>query len=402
MRVALVSPYSWSYPGGVTRHVMALAEQLRSEGNHVRVLAPFDPPGRRAALLHQGSVPQPMSVPNDLVTLGPTVGVSANGAVSNLAVTASATRIMLRELRTGCYDVVHIHEPVAPPIGWFAAARVQSPLVGTFHAYSENPVSNGIANFFGARRVLDRLHVRIAVSEAAAWTGRHWFGGQYRVVPNGVHVRCREVGRGATRRPSERLRLVFVGQPVQRKGLPVLLDAFRLLRHDMLVDLVLVGPSPEDLPAGLCRGLGIRALGKVEDETKWCELERADVLCAPSLGGESFGMVLTEAFAAATPVVASDIAGYRDVVRHGVNGMLVPPADSQALAETLRELCARPKQLAALSHAAVAAAERFAWPTVAASVVDAYLDAIAAHRTRASRGRAAVGGTRAALSAARG
>jgi phosphatidyl-myo-inositol alpha-mannosyltransferase len=391
MRIALVSPYSWSYPGGVTRHVQALADQFRGEGNYARVLAPFDTPGRKASLFHRGAEPQPLEVPEHFVSLGPTVGVKANGAVSNLSITAFGLTTMLHELRTGRYDVVHIHEPVAPLIGWVAADRTRLPLVGTFHTYSERPLPNGIANVLGARRVLGRLHVRIAVSEAAAWTGRRWFGGQYRIIPNGVHVDPQRAGLVGARQPGSRLRIVFVGQPVERKGLPVLLRAFQLLQEQLPIDLVMVGPSPDDLPSTMRDRPGVNALGKVDDETKRRELERADVLCAPSLGGESFGMVLTEAFAAGTPAVASDIVGYRDVVRHAVNGVLVPPADALALAAALRDLWAQPQQLAMMSRAAAADADRFAWPGVAASVFDAYHDAIAARgasvRRRPTRSR---------------
>jgi len=382
MRVALVSPYSWSYPGGVTRHVDALAGELRAQGKFVRVLAPFDPPGRKSSMRHHGAEPQSVKVPAHFVSLGPTVGVKANGAVSNLSLTAFGLSTMLNELRTGRYDVVHIHEPVAPLIGWVAADRVHLPLVGTFHAYSDKSLPNGIANVLGARRVLGRLHVRIAVSEAAAWTGRRWFGGEYRIIPNGVHVDPQRGLRVRARRPGDRLRIVFVGQPVERKGLPVLLHAFGLLQGDMPIDLVMIGPSPDDLPSTLRSRPGVHALGKVDDRTKYRELERADVLCAPSLGGESFGMVLTEAFAAGRPVVASDIAGYRDVVRDGVTGVLVPPSDAQALAKALRNLWAQPPQLASMGRAAAADAERFAWPGVAARVLDAYHDAIAARNER--------------------
>ena len=377
MRIALVSPYSWSYPGGVTRHIEALAERFIGDGHHVRVLAPFDPANRFSAALHRGAGPQPMSPPDYLVSLGRTIGLKANGAVSNVALAPHAVSTMHQELRTGRYDVVHIHEPVVPLAGWVAADWTRLPLVGTFHTYSENNVTNGIANLIGARRVLNRLHVRIAVSEAAAWTARRYFGGHYRVIPNGVHVDPQSAQRTASRASGDRLRIVFVGQAVERKGLPLMLRAFEALREHVPVELTVIGPSPEELSPLMLDSRGVRVLGKVDEQSKRAELAHADVLCAPSLRGESFGMVLTEAFAAGTPVVASDIAGYRDVVQHGLDGVLVAPGDAQALAEALRDLHEEPARRVQMAHAAAARAERFAWPRVAREVLSAYEDAIA-------------------------
>jgi phosphatidylinositol alpha-mannosyltransferase len=390
MRIALVSPYSWTYPGGVTRHIEALAERFLAEGHHVRVLAPFDPPGRFSAALHRGAGPQSVQAPDYLVSLGRTVGFKANGAVSNLSITPYGVATMHHELRTGGYDVVHIHEPVAPLAGWVATDATRLPLVGTFHSYSNKVVPNGIANLIGARRVLNRLHVRIAVSEAAAWTGRRWFGGHYRVIPNGVHVDPEQVLAMAQRPVGDRLRIVFVGQAVERKGLPLLLRAFEALREHIPCELNVIGPAPEELQPLMLDTRGVRMLGKVDDEEKRRVLAEADVLCAPSLGGESFGMVLTEAFAAGTPVIASNIAGYRDVVRDGVDGVLVAPGDAQALAEALRDLWEEPERRARLAQAAARDVERFAWPRVAAEVMEAYRDAIATPQPEGLVSRAAV------------
>ena len=340
MRVGLVSPYSWTYPGGVTRHIEALAKELDRAGHDVRVLAPFDPDRRRTAVLHRGARPQVREVPEWLVPLGGTFGWPSNGAVSNLAGHPSAVSALRRELRAGDFDVVHVHEPVAPLIGWDALTSADAPLVGTFHCYSESVLPHKVAALIGARRKLNHLQVRIAVSEAAAWTGRRFYGGRYRVVPNGVVVPEGGAPEPRRRAPGEPLRIAFVGQAVERKGLPVLLRAFEALRREVPAELIVIGSTDSELAPLLVESEGVVALGRVDDAEKERALREADLLCAPSLGGESFGMVLTEAFAAGTPVVASDIAGYRDVVSDGVDGLLFPRGDATQLAET----AARPGQ----------------------------------------------------------
>ncbi len=397
MRIALLSPYSWTYPGGVTRHIEALAEQFIAQGHFVRVLAPCDPPGRFSSALHRGAAPQAIEPPEYLVPLGRTIGIPANGAISNVSITPFALATALLELRTGGYDVVHIHEPMSPVAPWVVSDWMRMPKVGTWHTYNESHLINRISTLIGARRMLNGLHVRIAVSEASAWTAQRFFGGHYRIIPNGVHVDPQRARRGAARPAGGRLQVVFVGQAVERKGLPLLLRAFEALRDHIPCELTVIGPTDEELGPLVLDPRGIRALGKVDDSTKWDELEKADVLCAPSLGGESFGMVLTEAFAAGTPVVASDIAGYRDVVRGGVDGILVPPADAQALAEALRELYYEPQDRAAMAREAVRGVERFAWSHIAGQVLDAYQDAIATRVPDRPIKRLAVGiGVRAA------
>jgi phosphatidylinositol alpha-mannosyltransferase len=381
MRIALVSPYSWTYPGGVTRHIEALAEQYLAQGHDVRVLSPVDPDDRFALRMHRGARPSQRPLPDYLVPLGRTVGFPSNGAVSNVAYGVSTVVALRRELERG-YDVVHLHEPVAPIPGWDSLMTVDAPLVATFHCYSENVFSNHLANFFGARRRLNRLHVRIAVSQAAAWTGRRFFGGTYRIIPNGVDVPAApapapRAAHHAT--PEDPLRIAFIGQAVERKGLPVLLRAFEALREHVPATLHVIGVDDAGLAPLMLDPRDVVAHGKCSDAEKLSVLADADVLCAPSLGGESFGMVLTEAFAAGTPVVASDIAGYRDVVQHDVNGVLVPRGDPTALAEALRDLALDPARRAALAVAAAQAAPRYAWSNVAGEVMDAYADAIAVH-----------------------
>ena len=210
MRIALLSPYSWTYPGGVTRHIEALASELAAGGHEARVLAPFDPDDALVARLHRGARPQPRSVPDGLRLARAHVGLPANGAVSNMALTPravlrAAPRAARRRLRRRCTSTSRSCRCSA---GMRSCSAGELPLVGTFHTYSENVLTNGLAAVpLGGRRRMNRLHVRIAVSEAAAWTARRFYGGRYRIIPNGVHLldgaaRRRAAGALATRRCS--------------------------------------------------------------------------------------------------------------------------------------------------------------------------------------------------------
>jgi phosphatidylinositol alpha-mannosyltransferase len=318
-------------------------------------------------------------MPEYLTPLGRTAGFGANGSVSNLAPFPAGGVVAPRRLvRSGEFDVIHVHEPVVPLVGWNATLGAHDPVVGTFHTYSTRPLPNRIATVLGARRVFNRLSARIAVSEAAAWTGRRWYGGEYRIIPNGVDVDA------APKEPkphSEELRILFVGRSEERKGLPILLTAFNALVEHVPCRLTVIGTEREEIlryvaDPELLRFMDIR--GRVSREELWAELHRADLLCAPSLSGESFGMVLTEAFAAGTPVIASAIAGYSDVVSDGLDGLLVPPGDPQRLAEELQRVHFEPERLQEMGEAARRSAQRYAWPRVADQLTAVYERAIEA------------------------
>ena len=388
MRVALVSPYSYTYPGGVGRHVEALAQELTQQGHEIRLLAPYDPDDRLARVAHRGARPQPRPLPDYLVPLGRTMGFPMNGAVSNLAAFPETVGAVGRELRHGGYDLVHVHEPNAPYASWYATEAARVPVVGTFHTYSTSPLANRFAaSFIGARRLYAKLSARIAVSEAAQWTAQRYYGGRYRIVPNGVDL---SAARPDDSRPNESLRIVFLGRAEERKGLPVLLRAFEALRGvGVPARLTVAGPSPAEVEPLLLDREGIDLAGQVDDAEKWRLLGDADLLSAPSLGGESFGMVLTEAFASGTPVVASDIAGYRDVVRDGRDGVLVPAGDAVALGETLLELASDPARRSEMAEAARERAERFAWPNVAREVESVYEEALSVPEPATRLARAA-------------
>jgi phosphatidylinositol alpha-mannosyltransferase len=307
------------------------------------------------------------------------MGFGANGSVSNLAPFPAGGVVAPRlQVRRGEFDVIHVHEPLVPLVGWNATLGAHDPVVGTFHAYSTRPLPNYIANAVGARRVFNRLAARIAVSEAAAWTGRRWYGGEYTIIPNGVDV---DAAPSDPVPPTDNLRILFVGRPEERKGLPILLTAFNALVEHVPCRLTVIGAEREDVlryvaDPDLLHFMDIR--GRVSGKDLWRELHEADVLCAPSLSGESFGMVLTEAFAAGTPVVASAIAGYSDVVSDGHDGLLVPPGDPQRLAEELQRVYHEPERLREMGRAAHRSAQRYAWPRIADQVSSVYERAIEA------------------------
>ncbi len=377
VRVGIVSPYSYTYPGGVGRHAEALTAELIDQGHEALLLAPYDPDDRLARAMHRGAAPEQRPLPDHFVPLGRTAGLPMNGAVSNLALSPAVVPTLRRELKRGKFDVVHVHEPNAPFVSWFATELARTPLVGTFHCYSRSPVINTVAaNVATARRLYNKLHVRIAVSEAARWTCERFYGGEYRIVPNGVDL---SAARPSDRsQPRDQLELLFLGRAEARKGLPVLLRAFEALRGaGVAARLTVAGATQAEVEPLLLDVEGVEIAGRVDEDEKQRLLGAADLLVAPALGGESFGMVLTEAFAAGTPAVASNIAGYRDVARDGIDSVLVPPADAAALGETLRELALDPARRLEMGVAARERAERFSWSHVAEEVTEAYEDAVA-------------------------
>ena len=344
MRVAIVTPYSWTYPGGVNGHVDALARELIARGHELRVLAPSDPPDR----LEPGASPWRPGARRAARLRGRrssrTKAFGANGSVSNIGIFPDGVTKMRRELRAFGPDVVHVHEPPAGPLTWDACSYGGAPVVATFHAYSTKPLLNHVATLAGARRKFNQLAGRIAVSEAAAWTGRRWFGGTYDVIPNGVDVDAPPAGAEAARRraaPGLRRPPRGAQGPARAADRVRGADRARGRPPDRDRRRPRRGRPPPRRSRAPRRG-SRRSAASHGDEL-WRRLHEADLLCAPSLTGESFGMILTEAFAAGTPVLASNIAGYADVVTDGEDGILVPPADPQRLAEELQALSRDPR-----------------------------------------------------------
>jgi phosphatidylinositol alpha-mannosyltransferase len=329
VRVGLVCPYSWSVPGGVQSHVTGLARALGDLGVDAEVLAPADEPVE------------------GIVRLGRSISIPSNGSVQRVALSPAAAARTARAVRGRGFDLVHVHEPMLPVAGLAALAAARVPVVATLHMYRQALLWYAVFAPV-VRAAARRVDVFLAVSPAAAEYGRRGTGRTAEIVPNGIDYDAF----GSLDAQRDGRRILFIGRDEPRKGLAVLRDAHARLRTP--AELTLVGPN-----------------GRVPDGELRRELARADVLVAPSLGGESFGIVLVEAMAAGVPVVASDIAGYREVLPSAA-GVLVPPGDAAALARAVDALLEDAGRRAQLGAAGRREAQRYAWPRIAARTLEVY------------------------------
>ncbi len=362
MKIGLVSPYVYPLPGGVTQHVRFLYENLRQRGHDVRILT--------------SSHGLQRSSDGDVIRLGKGFSMPANGSVGTVTLSpryVSQARELLDRER---FDVLHFHEPFVPFLSLVILRESQSVNVGTFHAYGGwSP-----AYEFGSRALrgyADRLHGRIAVSAAARHFIDRYFPGDYKVIPNGVDVERYQRAVPVARWQDGRQNVLFVGRFEPRKGVLDMLKGYRLLRRAGVdARLLLVGGGPQEREArryvATRRLQGVEFLGRVSDDEKAQLFRTADVYASPATGRESFGIVLLEAMAAGAPIVASDIHGYKGVVRRGREALLVPPKDHKELAASIGRLL-RDRELAAeMSASGMRRAEEFSWPRVTAKVDDYY------------------------------
>ena len=385
MRVGLVSPYSWTVPGGVNHHVEHLADELEQRGHETWIIAPVGAatPSRRIDSRRQAMAER-------FIPMGSAAPVPSNGSRAYVWVSPKIFGRMDRAVRYGRFDVLHVHEPCTPWVAGAAVLMATCPVVGTFHAALEKSALYDNLKFL-AGPVMHRLDVRVAVSEAARAFPQSRFPGPYRIIPNGVPVEMYAPALGA---PKVRGRILFVGRAERRKGLGVLLQAFTLLRGRMPeASLVVAGATRRQVletdrnGSGLHVDLaGVEALGWIADEEKIAHLGAAELVCAPSLAAESFGIVLAEAMAAGVPVVASDLPGYRAVLRDGQAGRLTPPGDPVALAGALYDLLQDAEERRRLTAAGSAAAAELSWSRITDRVIEAYEDALAAPRVRGVHG----------------
>jgi phosphatidyl-myo-inositol alpha-mannosyltransferase len=380
MKIGIVCPYSFDVPGGVQAHVTDLARVLRRMGHDVEVLAPAD----------TDSV-----VPDFVTPSGRAVGVPYNGSVARLAFgPVSFTRVR-RWIRDHHFDVLHLHEPTVPSLSMLALTVADGPIVATFH--TSTPRSWALTTFGGVLQpLLEKITARIAVSALARRVQMAHLGTDAVEIPNGVDVRFYAEATPLPGYPRRGGTVGFVGRYDEpRKGMSVLLDAVRpLVAARPSLQLLVVGPGDVDAllaAAGPALARRLVLLGRVDDHTKARALRSADVYCAPNIGGESFGIILTEAMAAGTPVLASDLEAFRRVLDGGGGGgspagELVPVGDSAALAARLVALLDDAPRRSVLSAAGRAAVQVYDWGHVGAAVLRVYEAAMAADPRRVSAG----------------
>ena len=375
MKVGIVVPYSWSFWGGVPEHAHHQALALRKLGVETRTLMGNDPPGQFTRVLHprSGRHGQP---PPDVIPVGRSVIVPANGALPNIILSPRSFLRVKQALERERFDVVHLHEPMTPIPCVATLALAEAPCVATHHASGDLGWLKPAKPLWGF--LLDRLVKRIAVSTQARDSAARYFPGEYEIIPNGVLIPERA---DPSRREN---RVVFIGRHDPRKGMEVVLRAWPQVRARTRARLRVVGADPLRVRLTMAQhrlsGEGVDVLGPVDDDALTQELLRAKALAAPSLGGESFGMVLTRAFACATPAVASDIDGYRDVMTPDT-AIAVPPGDSDALARGLIELLEdEPRRAQMGREARRLAEENYGWDDIAARLLEIYEAAARAGR----------------------
>ncbi len=365
MRIGMVCPYSFDVPGGVQSHVLQLAEVMRSRGHDVSVLAPSS---------------SHVALPDYVVSGGKAVPIPYNGSVARLRFGPATHRKVKRWLADGEFDVLHLHEPNAPSLSMLALVVAEGPIVATFHTSTTKSLTLSV--FQGILRPFhEKIVGRIAVSDIARRWQMEALGSDAVEIPNGVDVSSFANAPLLEGYPRPGKSVLFLGRfDERRKGMDMLLRALpALVERFGDIEVLVVGRGDED---ELCEEAGpladhLRFLGQVDDQEKASALRSADVYCAPNTGGESFGIVLVEAMAAGTAVVANDLDAFRSVLRDGEAGRLVPVDDDSALAEALIDVLGDDALRAGYVKAAKEAVRRYDWSVVAHEIMRVY-DTVAA------------------------
>lgn len=367
MKIALVSPYDFAYPGGVANHIFALERQFTRMGHEVKVIAPAS---RTVSAFGDRFIP-----------IGKPRAIPASGSITRITISLRLASRIKAVLEKENFDIIHLHEPFMPMLCTAVLRFSNTANVGTFHAFDGSPGYN-----FGRpistiilRRRLRKLHGKIAVSKSAMEFAGKYVPGYYNVIPNGVDLEHFSPDVSPIDRFCDgKINILFVGRLEKRKGLGYLLKAYQRVKEEITNSrLIIVGP-------------GIRLRRKYEKQVRRSELEdviftghvdydelpryykTADIFCAPATGRESFGMILLEAMAVGKPIVASNVGGYASIVAHGVDGLLVPPKDDKELARALVSLMIDEPLRQRMGAMGKRKAQDYTWERIAKEILDYY------------------------------
>ena len=372
LKIAMVSPYDFTWPGGVTAHVAYLSRELGRLGHQVQVLAPHSPS-------------RECQEAETFVPLGRSVPLPSGGSIARVSLSWWLYRKVRSLLKEEDFDIIHLHEPMAPILPLCVLEFSNTVNVGTFHATNNHTHLYKLSSLV-VKRWHRRLHGGIAVSPAAHSYVNNAFPGDYKIIPNGIDVeRFTQNAAPWPRYRDGKTNILFVGRLEKRKGLRYLLDAYSRLKWDLPnIRLLVVGsgnPDKECHRILAARGLrDVEFLGPVSQEDLPRYYATADIFCSPATGSESFGIVLLEAMAAGKPVVASDIEGYASIMSDGRQGILIPPKDSEALSTALARLVQDPSLRQEMGAEGRLTAEQYRWSEVARRVEDYYYQCLESHQ----------------------
>lgn len=378
MKIALVSPYDYNHPGGVSSHIGHLRAEFLTRGHDVTILSPR---GRKGGMEERPG----------FYGVGRTVAIPTNGSMARVTFDVTLFAAVKAILKREQFDVVHVHEPLAPLLPYMVLLNSPGANVGTFHAFRS---SSALYSTFKPymNLLMARLTSRIAVSAPALDFISQYFDGDYQIVPNGIDVHHFAGGEPFAWADDGRPRILFVGRFSEpRKGFKYLLRAMPLVQQQFPdAQLVVAGAGRPEKFAGIIERYRVRnvefaGMVSIDDLARY--YASCDVFCAPSIARESFGIVLLEAMAAGKPVVAGDNPGYASVMTNGREGLLAPPKDAQSLALALVRLLSSASLRRTMGDAGRITAARYAWPRIAADVLDVYGRAIGASNPRSVRSR---------------
>jgi len=368
LRIGMVCPYSLSVPGGVQQQVLSLSSALTRHGHNVRILAPCDGPPPRS----------------NVTPLGNSLPTSANGSIAPLAPDAASALRTIRALRDERFDVLHLHEPLAPGPTLTAVTLHAQATVATFHAAGRSSSYRYLGGVL--RRLLSRVDISVAVSADAASLVKDLLRHEVdEVLFNGIELPQHLAHTRSNGDITTRTGIVFVGRHEERKGLHILVEALRRLKSEGVrppTTIIGEGPDTARLMASANDMPWLSWVGRVTDDVRDQYLGATQVLCAPSLGGESFGIVLAEAMAHGAVVVASDLPGYRNVATNGIDAVLCPPGDVAALASALRAVLSDAQMRQGLVSHGARRAEQLSVDHLAAGYETLYRQAITRYQGR--------------------